>query len=363
MKKMSLHFVDQTSEIWIGRALAEYLGELSLGRKPTRAFIVADSQLKKQANRFARALKQKGWGVEVRLVCASESLKSLRSLDPLYTWLLQKGADRSSVIFAIGGGTVGDSVGFLAGTFLRGISWVSVPTTLIAQVDSGLGGKTGVNHRLGKNLIGVFHQPSAVLCDLDFLDSLPTRELVSGWGEVLKYALALDRPLFRTLKASAPGVLSVDLESVVERCLKWKKKLVQQDPLDRLGVRALLNFGHTFGHVFEAETDYRYFRHGEAVIWGMRAAAYLSQLEGSLSPADWSQVDAVLARYPVPPLLTSVSATSRLARLRHDKKTIQNQVNFVLLKGIGEAAAGQQVSSIQIRKTLRWLESQAGRAL
>jgi 3-dehydroquinate synthase len=201
MRKLRLNLQQTQSDVWIGYDLPEQLNRLRLQGKSRRAFLVVDRVLKQTASSWVSELQEAGWRVDVHFVRASESLKSYSSLEPIYSWLIEKGADRNSVIFAIGGGTVGDAVGFVAGTYLRGIRWVSVPTTLLAQVDSGLGGKTAMNHRLGKNLIGVFHQPVAVLCDVGFLKTLPKREFTSGLGEIVKYGIALDRALFKYIES------------------------------------------------------------------------------------------------------------------------------------------------------------------
>ncbi len=363
MKTFTLDLGHGKSQIWVGENLPMRLKKLNLG-PPTRAFMVADTRLKRSAQLWIEQLRKQGWSVEVRWVRASENLKSLMQLEPLYRWLIQKGADRHSVLFAMGGGTIGDAVGFLAGTYLRGIRWVSVPTTLLAQVDSGLGGKTAVNHPLGKNLIGVFHQPDAVLCDLGFLKSLPVRELISGLGEIIKYGIALDRKLYEfCVKKSSHGFLDLlsspkSVESLILTCLKLKAAAVKKDEYDRKGFRAVLNWGHTLGHLFEAETGYDYFRHGEAVIWGMRGAVYLSVLQGLLPERDAAQIEKFLSRLPVPKLKRPSGFAKRWRQLTHDKKSKGGSPKFVLLRGIGLAVSDQKVSPNQVKETLAWLHQQ-----
>ncbi len=366
MKKLQLNLQHSTSRVWIGHQLPDCLKQLQLPGRPLRAFLLVDGVLKQTAKAWWEKLEELGWSVEIRFVRASESLKSLRSLEPLYSWLIRKGADRHSVIFAIGGGTVGDAVGFLAGTYLRGLRWVSVPTTLLAQVDSGLGGKTAVNHHLGKNLIGIFHQPVAVFCDLDFLKTLSERELISGLGEIAKYGIALDRTLFRYLeKRSRKGVLELfahprAMEYLVWSCLKLKKAAVEKDELDQKGSRALLNFGHTLGHLFEAETGYGYFRHGEAVVWGMRGAVFLSMLRGRLQEEEGREIDQFLSRLTVPKLPGKNAFSARWRRLKLDKKSKDGVPRFVLLEKVGRAVSDQTVSQDEVRKTLNWLDRQKG---
>ncbi len=366
MRKLRLNLQQTQSDVWIGYDLPEQLNRLRLQGKSRRAFLVVDRVLKQTASSWVSELQEAGWRVDVHFVRASESLKSYSSLEPIYSWLIEKGADRNSVIFAIGGGTVGDAVGFVAGTYLRGIRWVSVPTTLLAQVDSGLGGKTAMNHRLGKNLIGVFHQPVAVLCDVGFLKTLPKREFTSGLGEIVKYGIALDRALFKYIESrTREGVQelfadSQGLEYLVWTCLKLKKSAVEKDEFDRNGLRAVLNFGHTLGHLFEAETGYSYFRHGEAVIWGMRGAIYLSILLGLLPKAQGIEIDHVLRRFKLPGLAVQRTFSDRWNLLMHDKKARDGVLNFVLLEGVGQARADQPVGQKEIREVLGWLAQKKG---
>ena len=184
----------------MGNELNRFFNTLPAQVQRRRVFFIADVRVRAQAKSWIHALRSRGERVESLYLEASEGLKSFRGVEPIYTWLLEKGADRSSVLWVMGGGTLGDAVGFVAGTYMRGIAWVSIPTTLLAQVDSGLGGKTALNHRDGKNLIGVFHQPTAVFCDTVFFNTLSDRDLRSGLGEVIKYALIFDQAFYLYLK-------------------------------------------------------------------------------------------------------------------------------------------------------------------
>jgi 3-dehydroquinate synthase len=252
--------------------------------------------------------------------------------------MVRRGGDRSSVVVAFGGGIVTDMAGFLAAIFMRGIPVVQAPTTLLAQVDAGIGGKTGVNLKIGKNLIGSYHQPVAVLIDPTVLDTLPDREYRAGLYEILKAGVIRSEPLFRFLTEHRDEVLARQPEAVdriIADSVKIKAEVVSADERES-GLRRILNFGHTFGHALEAETGYTRFLHGEAVAFGMRAAVYLAERTRYLSAEDSVDILEAIRLYgPIPPL-DGVSAERLLARLATDKKTIQGQVHFVLPERIGE---------------------------
>jgi 3-dehydroquinate synthase len=261
---------------------------------------------------------------------------------------LKKQAHRDSVLFALGGGSVGDAAGFVAATYLRGISWVGVPTTLLAQVDSAIGGKTAVNHVQGKNLIGAFHQPSSVLCDLDFLRTLSKRELISGLGEALKYGLIYDRKLFHYISQNWKQALRCDskvLEEIVLKSAKFKARAVQLDEFDRKGVREFLNFGHTLAHALEEATGYKKYQHGEAVLWGMRYALALSEVTGHLPAKKREEMESFLSRIPLPEWPKSIRFERLMAPLSKDKKVRNGKLHFVLLKDYGKAFSSSDVTS------------------
>jgi 3-dehydroquinate synthase len=252
--------------------------------------------------------------------------------------MVELGGDRSSVVIAFGGGIVNDMAGFLAAIFMRGISVVQIPTTLLAQVDAAVGGKTGVNLASGKNLIGSFHPPLAVLIDPAALDTLPEREYRSGLWEIVKAGIIREPALFRYLSDSSAGVLArrpAAVDHIIEESVRMKAEVVSSD--EREGdQRRILNFGHTFGHALEAETAYTRFLHGEAVAWGMRAAVYLGELTGTVEAADAAAILELVRRYgPMPPV-DGISATNLQARLVHDKKTVQGAIHFVLPVRVGE---------------------------
>jgi 3-dehydroquinate synthase len=269
-----------------------------------------------------------------------EERKRLAPLEAAAEEMVRRGADRTSLAIAFGGGIVTDMGGFLAAIFMRGIPVIHVPTTLLAQVDAAIGGKTGVNLAAGKNLIGSFHQPLAVWIDPAALDTLPEREYRAGLFEIIKAGVIRDAGLFRFLAEHRGDVLARQPEAVdriIADSVRIKAEVVSEDERES-GLRRILNLGHTFGHALEAETGYTRFLHGEAVAFGMRAAVYLGETTGHLSAEDSVEILEVLDRYgPIPPL-DGIAAENLLARLAHDKKTIRGKVHLVVPMRIGEAA-------------------------
>ena len=321
---------------------------------PRRAVILADRRLPAAREKLYAALGSAMAGRKPLLselieipVEAGEGLKEMDRLLPIYGELLRAKADRDTLLFALGGGSVGDAAGFLAATYLRGIDWVGVPTTLLAQVDSAIGGKTGVNHAYGKNLIGAFHQPRLVVADPEFLRTLGPSEIISGLGEVVKTALLFDISLYRDIERTLPRLLARDerlLATITARAAAWKCKIVPKDEFDRKGVREVLNLGHTYGHALESRTKYKVFQHGEAVLHGMRFAVALSEVRGRLAPRASAEIDATLARFPVPPIPADFSTRDALARMARDKKVRNGKIHFVLLTRIGRAVSDGEVT-------------------
>ena len=285
-----------------------------------------------------------------------EPNKRLSQLEALAEQMIQAGGDRSSVVVAFGGGITGDVAGFLAAVFMRGIPVIQVPTTLLAQVDAAVGGKTGVNLVAGKNLLGSFHQPLAVVIDPDVVRTLPTREYRAGLYEIVKAGVIRDVELFDVMDQCAPAVLAQEpatLERIIAAAVRIKAEVVSAD--EREGdLRRILNFGHTFGHALEAETRYERFLHGEAVAWGMRAATILSERMGRLSASEAASIHRVIAKYGSIPELDGVDAGNLAARLRSDKKTIQGTVHFVLPVKIGDVAI---VSGVDDRLVLESIQA------
>jgi len=266
-----------------------------------------------------------------------EERKRMASVEALAEQMVQLGADRSSLVIAFGGGIVGDLGGFLAAIFMRGIPVIQVPTTLLAQVDAAVGGKTGANLVSGKNLIGSFHQPLAVLIDPDVLATLPPREYRAGLFEVLKCGIIRSPGLFERMANDSGKVLALDpavVEEIIAESVRIKAEVVSADEKEG-GLRRILNYGHTIGHALEAETQYKHLLHGEAVAFGMRAVGHLALLTGVCGEADVRRMNDAISAYGAIPALDGITAASLVARLGSDKKTIQGKVHFVLAERIG----------------------------
>ena len=292
---------------------------------------------------------------EVLFLPGGEERKRLVHVEALAEHMVELGGDRSSLVVAFGGGIVNDMAGFLAAIFMRGVPVLQVPTTLLAQVDAAIGGKTGVNLVSGKNLIGSFHQPVAVLIDPAALETLPEREYRAGLYEILKAGVIREAELFRFLAERSDAVLARDpaaVDRIIADSVRMKCEVVSADEREG-GLRRILNFGHTFGHALEAETGYARFLHGEAVAWGMRAASYLAESTGHLSAEDTVEILSLIRLYgPVPPL-DGISAGNLLARLVHDKKTIRGNVHFVLPVRIGEVTVASGIEEKRVMDAIR----------
>ncbi len=308
-----------------------------LPHKGGKVFVVTTADVWKHQGATLSAALGNG-SYEVLELPGGEEQKRLAPVEALAEEMVRRGADRTSSVIAFGGGIVNDMAGFLAAIFMRGIPVLQIPTTLLAQVDAAIGGKTGVNLVSGKNLIGSFHQPLAVLIDPAALDSLPGREYRAGLYEIVKAGIIRERELFTYLGEHSEDVLARRPEAVdriIADSVRMKCEVVSSD--EREGdLRRILNFGHTFGHALESETGYSRYLHGEAVAWGMRAAVYLAERTGHLSAEDSVDILELIGRYGPIPSVEGISASNLAARLVHDKKTIQGKVHFVLPVRIGE---------------------------
>jgi 3-dehydroquinate synthase len=285
-----------------------------------------------------------------------EQNKRLAAVEELAEQMVAAGGDRSSWVIGFGGGIVTDLAGFLAASFMRGVPIIQVPTTLLAQVDAGLGGKTGVNLVNGKNLFGAFHQPHAVLVDPEVLSSLPAREYRAGLYEVIKHGVIRDARLFEVLEQEPDRVLALDQELLEQHVLadsiRIKAEVVSQD--EREGdLRRILNFGHTFGHALEAETKYERLLHGEAVAFGMRAATHLSELLGLLPNKDAARIVELIRRYGPIPNIEDLSVDNLVSRLKQDKKTIQGMVHFVLADKIGSVRIVKDADPVLVQRAIQ----------
>ena len=286
---------------------------------------------------------------------SGESHKRLATVESLAQQLALAGADRDSILLAFGGGVIGDVTGFLAAIYMRGIRYVGLPTTLLAQVDSSLGGKTGVNLLAGKNLIGAFHHPLAVFSDIDLLRTLPAAELRAGLQEAIKSAIIRDPALFRFMEKNGDAILSGDpaaLQKVVTASVRVKAEVVSQDEKES-GLRMVLNFGHTIGHAIEAATHYRKLLHGEAVAWGSIAALHVSLNRGCITPEDFARMANLILRYgPIPPFKIAATPQASAARLvaltSADKKKRSGRRAFVLATAIGRTEVAHNVTDAEL---------------
>ncbi len=310
-----------------------------------RVALICDTNTQRLAGRLAQRLG----GAEVFAIPAGEESKSLEQVSVLCDQLIAAGCDRSACVIGVGGGVVGDLSGFVAAIFERGIPHVQVPTTLLAMADSSIGGKTGVNARAGKNLIGAIHQPSLVLADLDTLDSLPERELRQGFAEIIKHAVIRDAAMFDSLQPFDRG----DLASLVARSIEIKAAIVAADERELTGERALLNFGHTVGHAIERAAGYGQLLHGEAISLGMVAACAISMKRAGLAPAQRDRVVAMLQQFGLPTSLPpGVSREAILDAVQFDKKFRGGAVRFVVTPRLGEACLSTDVTIDDIREAV-----------
>ena len=289
--------------------------------------------------RVAQFFSIRGAAVEQVIIPDGERFKTQETLTSIYDQLIERRVDRSTTIVALGGGVVGDVAGFAAATYQRGVPLVQIPTTLLSQVDSSVGGKTAINHPAGKNMIGSFYQPQAVIIDLEMLQSLPEREFQAGLAEVVKYGAIMDAAFFVWLEQNVTLLMKRDFDALgyaVERCCMSKARIVEDDETES-GSRALLNFGHTFGHAIEAGLGYGKWLHGEAVAVGMLLASRLSVLMGSLTQSDWDRIERLLSSIGLPIDAPDLGRERYLELMGYDKKVLDGKLRLVLLKSLGAA--------------------------
>ncbi len=344
MKTVAVRLGPRTYPVWIGaRLLSNGAAALVRERGIQGPFFVVTHPrvLRHQGRLLVRFLRNFRGGHVFHSVPDGERAKSGRQYLRLSRRLAQARWNRDQAVMAFGGGVVGDLVGFAASTFKRGLPLVHVPTTLLAQVDSSIGGKTGINLEEGKNLLGTFYQPRCVICDTSVLSSLPDRHFRASLAEVIKYGVIRSKALFGSLESSLALLLHRDpllLEDMITECVRIKARIVEQDEQERTDVRMLLNFGHTVGHALESLSSYRDILHGEAVALGMRVASGLSERLGFLRITDLARILDLIKRAGLPvKLRRSVSARRALHAIGQDKKRRQGKLRFVLARGIGEA--------------------------
>ncbi len=337
--------------------IAEQLIELSSGQ---RWIIVSQEELRELYQQpLIHMLRDAGFDVQGMIIESSEDAKSLGTIEDISRILIELECDRSSIIIALGGGVVGDVAGFLASIFMRGVEYIQIPTTLLAMIDSAIGGKTGVNLPEGKNLVGAFHQPTAVIVDPEFLKSLPEREVVSGFGELLKYGLIWDYSFFIEIADNLERHLKLEdydlLTTIIARCCEIKAEVVSEDEKegDR---RRILNFGHTTGHAIEATLGYETIRHGEAVSLGMISACFISYKRGLLEETDFRYIVRTLSSLPLPSI-ESMDIEKVVETMRFDKKNINGRLHFILISSPGTAIVVDDITGIEVISSLNFLKN------
>jgi len=298
---------------------------------------------------------------EVIIVPGDESAKHISQAERVWSEMVDMGCDRSSVLVALGGGVVGDLGGFVAATYMRGIPFIQVPTTLLAMIDSAIGGKTAVNLAAGKNLVGAIYQPKTVLVDPGFLSTLPERNVISSLAEAVKYGFIRDKTIFDLFVDRFDDLVALEdkqlLTDIIVKSCRIKADIVSRDQFES-GERKLLNYGHTIGHAFEALKAYKGLYHGEAVIYGMRCANYISHHRGQLNKTQYQQAQSVLQRFPLPEL-GEIDPNEVLELVAHDKKNINGKLNFIVLDEIGQGIISTDIRPADITASLRVVDGHA----
>ena len=354
MRRLTLSLGAHSYPILIGGGLLTAVDQIQPFLRSPRIALVSNTTVAPlYLERLVGAMEKAGIGVTPIILPDGEAYKNWESLNLIHDALLAARCDRSTTIVALGGGVIGDLAGFAAATYQRGVPFIQIPTTLLSQVDSSVGGKTGINHPRGKNMIGAFWQPKLVLADTDALQSLPARELSSGMAEVIKYGLIRDLPFLEWLEANMEGLMARDgqlLAQAIERSCANKAEVVAADEFEtaKEGGRALLNLGHTFGHAIETGMGYGEWLHGEAVAAGTMMAAELSRRLGWLSAADVERVRALMLRAGLPVSGPDLGVSRYLELMSHDKKVIAGSLRLILLKGLGQAVIHADAPSADI---------------
>ena len=334
-------------DIYIGNGLEQQIGDFcQQAGFSGKGLIVTDTNVGPIYGQWLQnLLRQAGLQVEVYEIPAGESSKSMKMAETLFTKCIETGMDRKSPVFALGGGVVGDLAGFVAASYMRGVPFVQVPTSLLAQVDSSVGGKVAVNHPLGKNLIGAFYQPKVVFMDLNTLQTLPKREIYTGLGEIIKYGIIYDAEFFKYLEDNIEQIACLDNDAAAHmaaRSCEIKAAVVSQDEKE-LGLRAILNFGHTAAHAIEKNTGYTTYNHGEAVAIGMVCAAYISKSLGMIDQRVVDRVISLILKLHLPIKAQGCTVEDLYRDIFHDKKTVGGKVKWILMKSIGQVCGNSNV--------------------
>lgn len=356
MEKVNVDLGAKSYKIHIGENILPTLGKNLKNLVPgERLLLVTNPAVHELYGKTAvNSLEQAGYAVTVCEVPDGEQYKSSEMAARLYDSAFDAQLDRRCGVVALGGGVIGDLAGFVAATFMRGVPFIQVPTTLLAQVDSSVGGKVAVNHPRGKNIIGCFYQPRLVLSDIAVLRSLPVREFRAGMAEVIKYGIIWDTGFFEFLEHNQQRIKSMEthaLQNIIKASCHIKARVVEQDETEQ-GIRAILNLGHTFGHALEALTHYRQYVHGEAVAIGTVSAARVAEKMGLLKPAENARIEALLNAFDLPVAFSGLAIDDIIAAMYHDKKVQAGKIRFVLPDAIGRAKVTAEVPPEILREVL-----------
>jgi 3-dehydroquinate synthase len=358
MRKIRVELGERSYNIIIGHDILSDIGRtLDRFEFSSRLAIVSNPTVYRLYGAVvSKSVRDEGFNLTEIIIPDGEEYKSLASVQKIYDDLLRAKLDRRSAVIVLGGGVIGDIAGFAASTYMRGIAFVQVPTTLLAQVDSSLGGKTGVNHELGKNMIGTFWQPRLVWVDIDTLKTLPRREFLSGLAEVIKYGVIWDAELFNFLEAKREEVLKIERDSlkyIIGRSCEIKSEVVEKDERES-GVRAILNYGHTIGHAIETVTGYKRYLHGEAVAIGMHVEARLSRVLGFIEDAQIARIRKLIESYDLPSEMPAgTDFHGLLETMKLDKKAASGDLKFILPERIGAVRIQSGVSPEAIKEVLQ----------
>jgi 3-dehydroquinate synthase len=355
MEKIRVELAERSYDISIGSNILEGIGDnvKLFGLSPKIAIVSNPTVFSLYGEYLSASVKKAGFDLLTVTIPDGEEYKDLLWVEHIYDELLKHKLDRSSALIALGGGVIGDITGFAASTYMRGISCIQVPTTLLAQVDSSVGGKTGVNHKLGKNMIGTFWQPRLVWIDIATLKTLPKRELLAGLAEVIKYGVIYDKKLFEFLEINREKILNLDsnaLTHIIKRSCEIKADIVSKDERES-GLRAILNYGHTIGHAIETVTGYTRFLHGEAVAIGMCLEARLSQMINLIDKDRVSKIKAIVDSYGLPSEMPpDLDVNDILSSMQLDKKAVAGELKFILPEKIGWVRIYKGVTEKSLRK-------------
>lgn len=357
MDTVRVKLKERSYDICIGSNILSDIGSRlkPLKTSPKTAIISNPTVFKLYGRKVRDSIKRAGFNVKTVIVPDGEKYKDINTVQKIYGELLKHRLDRKSALIALGGGVIGDITGFVASTYMRGIDYIQVPTTLLAQVDSSVGGKTGVNHGLGKNMIGTFYQPRLVWVDIDTLKTLPERELLAGLAEVIKYGVIWDKKLFDFLEDNQRKIFYLHkdvISRIVTRSCEIKAAVVSKDEREA-GLRAVLNYGHTVGHAIETVTKYKKFLHGEAVAIGMNIEARLAEMAGLLKIHDMLRIQALIGSFCLPSEApNNLNINSLMASMQLDKKAVAGELKFILPEKIGKARIQKGVAKDMIKQAL-----------